>query len=375
MLEEEEALPPAGGRGAPRRAPAPGSTPQSTSVETTVSKLPSSKGRSSAVACTTSACGACSRTLVLEPAEHRGLGLGDHERIGLAVMPQVGAGAAADLQNRPACLRNEAVPAYRAVRRSRSCGRTSRMLPRRISFVGSCSEVTAARSRPPEAIAPSFRAGRAPWRRGSRPHGRTHRSSCRCARCGCEPSSVVITSSGGDLLARQAARDQPQDVDLAGRSVRPATRGGGRPYVPLRRERLRPPPRRAAPLSASAAELRGGLLRTQRRPVRTRLAHRPVGVDGSEDPRRKRITPPASPRVGTPSHRAGSRCWTTMAPSGAKRGQLVKHALGQIRVHPDPFPLAGAQRTGLVPDRVRHTQPAEVVHDSGPAHARQPRRP
>jgi hypothetical protein len=35
--------------------------------------------------------------LVLEPAEHRGFGLGDDERVALAVVTQVRAGAAADL--------------------------------------------------------------------------------------------------------------------------------------------------------------------------------------------------------------------------------------------------------------------------------------
>ncbi len=42
---------------------------------------------------------------------------------------------------------------------------------------------------------------------------------------------------------------------------------------------------------------------------------------------------------------------------------LVQHALGQVGMHPHPLPLAGAERPGLVPDRVRDSQPAEVVDE------------
>ena len=43
-----------------------------------------------------------------------------------------------------------------------------------------------------------------------------------------------------------------------------------------------------------------------------------------------------------------------------ERGGLLQHPLGEIGLHAHPFPLAGAERPGLVPDRVRHAQPAEA---------------
>ncbi len=43
--------------------------------------------------------------------------------------------------------------------------------------------------------------------------------------------------------------------------------------------------------------------------------------------------------------------------------RLVEHALGQVGVEPDALPLAGAERAGLVPDRVRDAEPAEVVDE------------
>ena len=52
-----------------------------------------------------------------------------------------------------------------------------------------------------------------------------------------------------------------------------------------------------------------------------------------------------------------------MAPSGASAGGLVQHPLGDVRVHPHALPLAGAERARLVPDRVGHAEPSEVVHE------------
>src|SRR6476646_3154529 len=90
------------------------------------------------------------------------------------------------------------------------------MLPRRISFVGSCTEVTAAWSRPPEAIAPTseqavLRGEEARGHAGGRIDLRVDVLDVVASRLGRDHEL------GGDLLARQAARDQPQDVDLAGR--------------------------------------------------------------------------------------------------------------------------------------------------------------
>ena len=53
---------------------------------------------------------------------------------------------------------------------------------------------------------------------------------------------------------------------------------------------------------------------------------------------------------------------------GAERGEdrrLLQHAQREVRGHADAFPLAGAQGAGLVPDRVGHAEPAEVVDDRG----------
>ena len=49
-----------------------------------------------------------------------------------------------------------------------------------------------------------------------------------------------------------------------------------------------------------------------------------------------------------------------------QRGRLLQHPLGQVGLHPHPLPLAGAERPALVPDRVRDTEPPEVVHQPGP---------
>ena len=55
---------------------------------------------------------------------------------------------------------------------------------------------------------------------------------------------------------------------------------------------------------------------------------------------------------------------------------LAQHALRDVRVQPDALPLAGAERAGLVPDRVRDAEPAEVVRPGrrGGGFARRPRR-
>ncbi len=49
---------------------------------------------------------------------------------------------------------------------------------------------------------------------------------------------------------------------------------------------------------------------------------------------------------------------------------MVQHSLGQVGVDAYAFPLAGAKRAGLVPDRVGDPEPAEVVDER-----RAPQRP
>ena len=44
-----------------------------------------------------------------------------------------------------------------------------------------------------------------------------------------------------------------------------------------------------------------------------------------------------------------------------ERCGLVQHPLGEVRVQPDPLPLAGGERRRLVPDGVGHPEPAEAA--------------
>ena len=53
-------------------------------------------------------------------------------------------------------------------------------------------------------------------------------------------------------------------------------------------------------------------------------------------------------------------------PQGRQRLRLVQHPLGQVRVESDPLPFARAERTGLVPDRIRDPEPANVMDNPGP---------
>ena len=101
-------------------------------------------------------------------------------------------------------------------------------------------------------------------------------------------------------------------------------------------------------------------------PVRPRLAHRLVGLRRAEHP-------------GQPGDRAAGKPARVPAAVEAlpqlhrdlaerrQRSRLPQHALGQVGRHPDPLPVAGAQRPRLVQDRVRHAEPAVAVDKAGPA--------
>jgi len=98
-----------------------------------------------------------------------------------------------------------------------------------------------------------------------------------------------------------------------------------------------------------------------------RLAHRLVGVGGCDDPRGPRD------RVGREAARVAGAVEALALLDGdaAERGErlgLVEHALGHVGMHAHALPLAGAERAGLVPDRVRHAEATEVVHEAGAAH-------
>ena len=105
-----------------------------------------------------------------------------------------------------------------------------------------------------------------------------------------------ITSRCGDLLVRQAARDQPQHLDLArgepGRALAAARHAvaGGAEHG-LDRVAVEPAGRDLG------AQLGGRVVGASARAVRPRLAHRLVGVGGAEDPRRAARSPrPTRPR-------------------------------------------------------------------------------
>ena len=94
------------------------------------------------------------------------------------------------------------------------------------------------------------------------------------------------------------------------------------------------------------------------------LAHRLVGVGGAEDPGERR-----DGAAGQASRVAGSvEAFALLHDDPGQRGEgigLLEHPLGVVGVQPHPFPLAGAERAGLVPDRVGDTQPPELVHEPG----------
>ena len=100
--------------------------------------------------------------------------------------------------------------------------------------------------------------------------------------------------------------------------------------------------------------------------MRARLAHRLVRVGGPEQPRGA-----ADRGAGQPARIAGAveplAQLNGDRPERGERLGLVKHPLGQIRMHADALPLSSAQRAGAVPNRVRHSQSAEAVDETRPA--------
>src|SRR5919198_1121219 len=98
----------------------------------------------------------------------------------------------------------------------------------------------------------------------------------------------------------------------------------------------------------------------------SRLAHRLVGVGRAEDARG-----PGDRVAGEPERIAGAVEPLAVLDGDraerGERGRLVQHALGQVRLHAHPLPLAGAQRAALVEDRVGYAEPAEVVYEPGAA--------
>src|SRR3984957_7900848 len=46
-------------------------------------------------------------------------------------------------------------------------------------------------------------------------------------------------------------------------------------------------------------------------------------------------------------------------------GRLTQHPLGEVGKQADPLPFAGAEGARLVPDRVRHAEPAQAMDQAG----------
>ena len=166
-----------------------------------------------------------------------------------------------------------------------------------------------------------------------------------------------------DLLVRVAVREQPEHVDLPRREAgRPTTAArdamAGRSQHRLDRVGVQPSGSDLRP------QLGRGRVRRQRRPVRTRLAHRLIRVGCTEDPPSGRDR-----RAGEPGRVAGAveplaQLHDDLS-QRRERFRLPQHALGQVRVQPHPLPLARSERPGLVPDRVRDAEPSEAVDEPG----------
>ncbi len=79
--------------------------------------------------------------------------------------------------------------------------------------------------------------------------------------------------------------------------------------------------------------------------------------------------PPAWPvagRPGSPSRPAAHDAAPRSAPAGLAPVRR-RACAGSGRVQPYPFGFGVAERARLVPDRVRHAEPAEVMDQAGPA--------
>ena len=209
-----------------------------------MSKLASSNGRSSAGARRTVGQRGLVARLPLQPAQHRRLRLGDRERLDLA--RRSGRGSRR-------CHRRSRGPRRRPRRSVRCADRepgflgppdirsyvAAKNLLRRLMQRGSDDA-----RRAPGAIAPSFS-------RQTVLVGEEARADAR-GDVGLRVDVLDVVArrlrrdheSAGDLLARQAARDQPQDVDLAG--VSPAGPLASPPTDGRPRRALRPPRRRRA---------------------------------------------------------------------------------------------------------------------------------
>ena len=167
-----------------------------------------------------------------------------------------------------------------------------------------------------------------------------------------------ITSRCGDLLVGEAARQQPQHLDLARRQARPArsrrrgTRWPAAPSTASTASASRRPAVTSARSSAAASPA------AARRPMGTRLAHRLVGVGGAEHPRRAARSRRRRGRAGSrsrPAARGAGRRSRRAAPAPRDWWSMrsVRYGCRRTRSH-----SPRAERPGLVPDRVRDSRAA-----------------
>ena len=181
----------------------------------------------------------------------------------------------------------------------------------------------------------------------------------------------VIVSARAISFVGPALREEAQDLDLAlaepGRPGLADRSAAPRPPPPARRRscacraRRRGPSRRARRVRRSAVE-RGA--------VGAVVRHRVIGVGSGQQPRpdvelrRRRL------RGGSREPSSRSWCEPASRASGASDRGALEHALGVVRVQPDPLALARVQRARLVPDPVGHGDPADVVEEARGAHLR-----
>jgi len=115
-----------------------------------------------------------------------------------------------------------------------------------------------------------------------------------------------------------------------------------------------------------AAQLGGGLVVGESRPICALARHADVDLRRGEDAGRPitgvRAEPPvvARPVALLVMTRCSRR-------QGGEGRRATEHLLGEHRVKLDAVELRPRERAGLVPDRVRHGARAEVVEESRPA--------
>ena len=213
--------------------------------------------------------------------------------------------------------------------------------------------------------------GRASARRPrpSRPRGCARPPSRRCAGRGARRSwrrcRGSRRSSGWSAPRTSASRTS------SSRSVRPAgsSRGRRATRCPAAASTASTASGQRRPSSASRSSCASAARRVERGPVRPRLAHRLVAVGGGEDAGRG-----LEPRRARPAVVAGAvEPLVVRAGQRADRGQrrrVRERALGEVRVQAHALPVAEPERPGLLPDRVRHADAAEVERQRGAPHAR-----